>query len=59
MSFKRLDAEDFLVSADTITAGAWTGNTPTLTEFVTNSVQEGGTTGEYYLNVYQTGSTGS
>ena len=57
MSFKRLDAEDFLVSADTITAGAWTGNTPTLTEFVTNSVQEGGSTGEYYLNVYQTGST--
>jgi len=57
MSFKRLDAEDFLVSADTITAGAWTSNTPTLTEFVTNSVQEGGTTGEYYLNVYQTSST--
>jgi hypothetical protein len=57
MSFKRLDAEDFLVSADTITAGAWTGNTPTLTLFETNSVQEGGTTGEYYLNVYQTEST--
>ncbi len=57
MSFKRLDPEDFLVSADTITAGAWTGNTPTLTQFITNSVQEGGTTGEYYLNVYQTSST--
>lgn len=57
MSFKRLDAEDFLVSADVITAGAWTGNTPTLTKFVTNAVQEGGTTGDYYLNVYQTSST--
>jgi hypothetical protein len=33
MSFKRLDPEDFLISADSITAGAWTGNTPTFTEF--------------------------
>lgn len=57
MSFKRLDPEDFLISADSITAGAWTGNVPTLTEFYTSSVQEGGASGQYYLSVYQTGST--
>jgi len=57
MSFKRLDPEDFLVSADSITAGAWYGNSPTLTEFYTSSVQEAGASGNYYLNVYQTGST--
>jgi len=57
MSFKRFDPEDFLVSADSITAGAWTNNSPTLTEFNTSSVQESSTSGNYYLSVYQTQST--
>jgi len=57
MSFKRLDPEDFLISADSVTAGAWAGNTPTLTQFFTSSVQVAGTSGDYYINVYQTGST--
>lgn len=57
MSFKRFDPDDFLISADSITAGAWTGNAPTLTEFHTSSVQAAATSGNYYLNVYQTGST--
>jgi len=57
MSFKRLDPEDFLISADSITAGAWYGNNPTLTEFFTSSVQEAGASGNYYLDVYQTSST--
>lgn len=57
MSFKRFDPEDFLVSADSVTAGAWTGNIPTLEKFFSSSVQEEGTSGNYYLNVYQTGST--
>lgn len=56
MSFKRLDAEDFLVSADSITATLWSTNAPTLTEFYTSSAQEASATGDYYLNVYQTGS---
>lgn len=56
MSFKRLDPEDFLISADSITAGAWYGNNPTLTEFYTSSVQEAGASGNYYLSIYQTGS---
>jgi len=57
MSFKRLDPEDFLISADSVTAGAWTGNVPTLTQFFTSSVQIAGTSGNYYVSVYQTGST--
>tara|TARA_B110000211_G_scaffold234665_1_gene305448 strand:+ start:17949 stop:19013 length:1065 start_codon:yes stop_codon:yes gene_type:complete len=52
MSFKRLDPEDFLISADSITAGAWSGNSPSITTFFTSSVQEAGSSGDYYLNVY-------
>ena len=51
MSFKRLDPEDFLISADSITAGAWSGNSPSITTFFTSSVQEAGSSGDYYLNV--------
>ena len=43
MSFKRFDPDDFLISAESITAGAWTGNSPTLTEFHTSSVQASST----------------
>jgi hypothetical protein len=57
MSFKRLDPEDLLISADSITAPAWSGNAPTLTEFYTSSVQASAASGDYYLSIYQTGST--
>jgi hypothetical protein len=57
MSFKRLETDDFVVSADSITAPLWTNNTPTLTQFFTSSVQAAGSTGTYYLSVYQTSST--
>ena len=57
MSFKAFEPDDFLISADSITAGAWAGNVPTLTQFFTSSVQEAGVSGNYYLNVFQTGST--
>ena len=57
MSFKAFEPDDFLISADSITAGAWAGNVPTLTEFFTSSIQEAGVSGNYYLNVFQTGST--
>jgi hypothetical protein len=56
MSFKRLEADDFVISADAITAPLWTGNQPTLTQFFTSSVQAAGSTGTYYLSVYQTSS---
>jgi hypothetical protein len=52
MSFKRLEADDFVVSSDSITAAMWVGNVPTLTYFFTSSVQAAGQSGNYYLNVY-------
>ena len=55
MSFKRLDPEDFLVSVDSITATAWSTNSPTLSTFFTSSVSS--TNDSYYKNVYQTAST--
>jgi hypothetical protein len=54
MSFKRLDTEDFLVSVDSVTATAWSTNTPTLVEFFTSSATT--TNDVYYKNVYQTAS---
>ena len=56
MGFKRLDAEDFVVSADAIQSVAWSTNSPTLTSFFTSSVQIAGTSGNYYVSVYQTSS---
>ena len=55
MSFKRLDPEDFLVSVDSITATAWSTNSPTLTTFFTSSATS--SNDSYYKNVYQTAST--
>lgn len=55
MSFKRLDPEDFLVSIDSVTATAWSTNTPTLSTFFTSSITS--TNDSYYKNVYQTAST--
>jgi hypothetical protein len=54
MSFKRLDPEDFLVSIDSVTATAWSTNSPTLTTFFTSSTTS--TNDSYYKNVYQTAS---
>ena len=57
MSFKTLTSEDFLISSDTVSATLWTGGAPTLSTFFTSSTQEASSAGNYYLNVYQTGST--
>jgi hypothetical protein len=57
MAFKRLDTEDFVVSADSVTAPAWSAYNPTLTQMFTSSVQAAGTSGNYYLTVYNTAST--
>jgi len=57
MSYKRLDPEDFLVSIDSVTATAWSTNSPILSTFWTSSVSS--TNDSYYKNVYQTGSTAS
>ena len=57
MSFNRLVPDDFVVSTDSITATLWSGGIPTLTTFFTSSVQEAGSSGDYYLNIFQTAST--
>ena len=57
MSFSRLDPQDFVVSADAVTATLWSGGVPTLSTFFTSSVQEAGSSGDFYLNVFQTAST--
>jgi hypothetical protein len=57
MAFKRFDPEDFLVSSDSITSTLWSTGAPTLTIFETSSIQAAGSSGNYYLSVYQTSST--
>lgn len=52
MSFKSLDPQDFLVSADSITAPCWTNYSNPILSLYTSSVQVAGTSGNYYLNVY-------
>lgn len=59
MSFKRLETDDFVVSADSITAGLFEGNEPTLEVFFTSSAQESGASGNYYLNIFDTAATSS
>ena len=52
MSFKAFEQDDFVVSADSITAGLWTGNAPELTTFFTSSTQVASSNGDYYINVF-------
>ena len=59
MSFKRLDPQDFVVSADSITSTLWSDSQPTLTTFFTSSDQKAGSSGDYYLSIYQTASSDS
>jgi hypothetical protein len=53
MSFKRLDQEDIVISADSITAPAWSDNKVTLDTFFTSSAQTARISGDYYYNVYK------
>ena len=57
MGFKRLEVDDKVISSDASTSPAWSNNSPTLTKFYSSSIQLASSTGQYYLNVYQTGST--
>lgn len=56
MAFKRLDTEDIVISSDSVTAPAWSNNSPTLTTFFTSSVQVASSQGQYYYDIYQTSS---
>jgi hypothetical protein len=51
MSFTALETTDFVVSAESVTAPAWSNNIPTLSTFFTSSVSS-----SFYLDVYNTGS---
>jgi len=53
MSFKRLDAEDFIVSADSVQSIAWSTGNPILRSMFTSSAQLAGSSGNYYVQVYQ------
>ena len=49
MSFTSLAATDFVVSADSVTAPAWSGNVPTLNTFYTAST---GVSSSFYRDIY-------
>jgi hypothetical protein len=57
MGFKRFDPEDFVISANTVTSTVWSNNAVSLNTFFTSSVQTEGSSGPYYLNIYQTASS--
>ena len=57
MAFKRLEAEDFVVSSDSVTSTVWSNNSPSLNSYFSSSVQKEGSSGPYYISIYQTGST--
>ena len=59
MSFNRLEADDFVVSAQAQTSTCWTTNSPTLTQFFTQSNQVNGNSGRYYVTVFDQNPTGS
>ena len=52
MSFSRLEADDFVVSSDSISATLWSNGSPNLTTFFTSSTQAGGSSGNFYLNIF-------
>jgi len=52
MSFKRLEADDFVVSSDSITSTLWSTDVQTLTTFFTSSVQKAGSSGDFYLSIF-------
>ena len=55
MSFKRLETDDFVVSSDSITSTLWSTGVQTLSTFFTSSVQKAGSSGDFYLSVYEDG----
>jgi hypothetical protein len=55
MSFTRLEATDFVVSSDSVTAPAWSTNNPTLTNFFISSshIPDLEKISPFYIDVYQ------
>jgi hypothetical protein len=57
MSFKRFEADDFVISTDAISSTLWSNNSPSLSTLFTSSTQAAGSSGQYYLNAFNTAST--
>lgn len=55
MSFKRLDREDFVVSAESIAGVAWSTGNPTVTDFSIQTSQKNSVSGKYYINAFING----
>ena len=53
MSFKRFETQDIVASSDSITGTAWSTGNPILTQFFTSSIQVNGSSGDFYVSVYQ------
>ena len=59
MSFKRLDNEDFVVSAESIAGVAWSNGSPLAGGFDFRSAQRNETGGKYYIDAYLAGNAAS
>jgi len=59
MSYTQLGVDDFVISADSISATLWSNGTQTLSTFFTSSAQVGGSSGDFYVNVYDAVTTES
>ena len=53
MSFKRFETQDIVISSDSITGPAWSTGNPQLSTFFTSSIQRVGSSGDYYLDIFQ------
>lgn len=56
MSFKRLDSQDVTISAESVVAPIWSTRVPVLSQFEISSAQAASNAGNFYYDVYQTGS---
>jgi hypothetical protein len=59
MSFTRLEADDFVVSTDAVSSTLFSNDAPSLTTAFTSSAQQAGSSGDFYLNVFNTAATSS
>ena len=59
MSYTQLGNDDLVISADSISATLWSNGTQTLSTFFTSSAQVGGSSGDFYVNVYDAATTES
>ena len=51
-TFSPLDPGDLLISTENVTSTVWENNTPTITNYYTQSTQVASTTGQFYYNLF-------